>query len=459
MFRSLWVKYLILLFSVSMISLSASLFLREMIISDFEEYLEGEAEDRVYRILAAVEGSYEQHSGWNKDALQENTIWALLLGYEIKIMDVGNRELINTDKAVDSLPPLMKRRIASVSGFLTEDRKRVRKDFMPYPLFLQGKDIGSLEIKPLIFQEGEEKETIFKMRSNRFVLITLIFLGGVSLLLSLIFSRKLTEPIKKLTEAAQQISDGNTRSRVPVRGNNEISTLAKTFNTMAENLGVYESLRRKMTANIAHELRTPLAAMRGELEGMLDGLIRTDRERLQSLLEETERLRHIIEGLEDLSRAEASVLELKKQSFDLRQFLMGIRGRFEKLFADKGVRLEVDCAEMDLNADPDKLSQIVINLVGNALRATERGGGVRMAAGTSGGDTFIAITDTGAGIKPEDLPFIFERFYKSPDGGLGLGLTIAKELAEAQGGRIEVRSESGKGSVFTVHIPNFTTSS
>jgi len=459
MFRSLWVKYLILLFSVSMISLSASLFLREMIISDFEEYLEGEAEDRVYRILAAIEGSYEQHSGWNKGALQENSVWALLLGYEIKIMDVDNRELINTKNAVDALPPLMKRRIVSVSGFLTEDKKHIRKDFMPYPLFLQGKDIGSLEIKPLIFQEGEEKETIFKMRSNRFVLITLIFLGGLSLLLSLIFSRKLTEPIKKLTEAAQQISDGNTESRVTVRGNNEISTLTKTFNTMAENLGVYESLRRKMTANIAHELRTPLTAMRGEIEGMLDGLIKTDRERLQSLLEETERLKHIIEGLEELSRAEASVLELKKQSFDLRQFLMGIKGRFEKLFADKGVRLEVDCAEMDLNADPDKLSQIVINLISNALRATGRGGSVRMAAGSMGTDTFIEITDTGAGIKPEDLSFIFERFYKSPDGGLGLGLTIAKELAEAHGGRIEVRSESGKGSVFTVHVPNFTTSS
>ncbi|HMK48600.1 MAG TPA: HAMP domain-containing sensor histidine kinase [Thermodesulfovibrionales bacterium] len=459
MFRSLWVKYLVLLFSVSVISLSASLFLREMIISDFEEYLEGEAEDRVYRILAAVEGSYEQHGGWDKSALKENAVWALLLGYEVKILDVDNRELVNTRDAIESLPPLMKRRIVSVSGLLTDDKKHVRKALAPYPLFLKGRDIGSLVIKPLIFQEGEEKETVFKMRSNRFVLISLLFLGGLSLLLSFVFSRKLTKPIKRLTEAARQISDGNTGSRVSVRGNNEISTLAKTFNSMAENLGVYESLRRKMTANIAHELRTPLTAMRGEIEGMLDGLIKTDRERLQSLLEETERLKHIIEGLEELSRAEASILELKRRSFDLRQFLLGIKARFDKLFADKGVSLEVDCAGVELNADPEKLSQIVINLISNALRATGSGGLVRMAAGSSKDGVLIEISDTGSGIKPEDLPFIFERFHKGPDGGLGLGLTIAKELVEAHGGRIEVRSELGKGSTFAIQIPNFTISS
>ncbi len=459
MFKSLWVKYLILLFSVSMISLSAALFIREMIISDFEEYLEGEAEDRIYRLMAAVEGSYEKHSGWEKEALQENTIWALLSGYEIKIKDVYGNELINTDKAVDALPPLMKRRIIAVSGFQTEETTHSQREFSNYPLFLEGKDIGALEIRPLIFREGQEKETVFKMRSNGFFLLSIFLLGGISLLLSLIFSRKLTNPIKKLTAAAKEISEGNVKSRVTVKGKDEMSDLAKTFNAMAENLEVHESLRRKLTSNIAHELRTPLTAMRGEIEGMLDGLIKTDGERLQSLLEETERLKHIIEGLEELSRAEASILELRKQSIELRPFLTGIKGRFEKLFIDKGVTLKLECDEMNLYADPDKLSQIVINLISNALRATGRGGDVGIKAGAMGRETYIEVTDTGAGINKEDSPFIFERFYKTSDGGLGLGLTIAKELAEAHGGRVEVKSEYGKGSIFTVYIPDFTISS
>jgi len=460
MFKSLWVKFLLLLFSVSVISLSASLFLREMIISDFEEYLEGKAEDQIYRLLAAIEGSYEKNGGWNRNALNETAVWALLLGYKIKITDVRDNELIDTQKALESLPPLMKKRIVAVSGFSAEEKTAVQHVYTAYPLFLGGKDIGFLKIQPMIFDEGQRKETVFMMRSNRFLLISLFFLGGLSLLLSLVFSRRLTEPINKLTMAAEQISKGNIKSRVMVSGHSEISTLSKTFNTMADNLEIQESLRRKMTANVAHELRTPLSAMQGEIEGMIDGLMKADRERLLSLHEETERLKHIIEGMEELSRAEASVLEMRKQAIALKPFLINIKERFEKLFVDKEVQLELECDEtIKIYADPDKLSQIVINLLSNALRVTDKGGHVLVKTGIEGTYGYISVTDTGRGIKKEDLPFIFERFYKSSEGGLGIGLTIVKELAEAHGGRIEVRSEFGKGSTFTLLLPDFTISS
>jgi len=460
MFKSLWVKFLLLLFSVSVISLSASLSLREMIISDFEEYLEGKAEDQIYRLLAATEGSYEKNGGWNENALNENAVWALLLGYKIKITDVRDNELIDTQMALESLPPLMKKRIIAVSGFSPEANTAVQQAYTTYPLFLGGKDIGFLKIRPMIFDEGQRKETVFMMRSNRFLLISLFFLGGLSVLLSLVFSRRLTEPIKKLTMAAEQISKGNIKSRVMVSGHSEISTLSKTFNAMADNLEIQESLRRKMTANVAHELRTPLSAMQGEIEGMLDGLMKVDRERLLSLHEETERLKHIIEGMEAISRAEASVLEMRKQSINLKLFLNNIKGRFEKLFLDKGVELELECDEtMRLYADPEKLSQIVINLLSNALRVTDKDGRVSIHTGEREHFGYISVSDTGHGMKKEDLPFIFERFYKSSEGGLGIGLTIAKELAEAHGGRIEVTTEYGKGSTFTLFLPDFTISS
>lgn len=460
MFKRLWIKYLILLFSVSMISLSASLILRELIIKDFEEYLEGEAEDRIYRLMAATEGSYEKNSGWNEDALKEKAIWALLLGYEIKIMDTDNHELMNTGKAVSSLPPLMKRRIIALSGFPSEEKIPDKEKFTSYPLFLGGNNIGSIEIKSVTSKDGQGKEFTFMMRSNRFLLMSLFIVGGLSVILSLIFSRKMTKPIKNLTEAAQHISDGNIKSRVSVKGKDELSNLARTFNAMADTLEIQESLRRKLTSNIAHELRTPLSAMQGEIEGMLDGLIKVDRERLVSLLEETGRLKHIIEGIEELSKAEASVLELLKQSIDLKPFLRNMKERFKIMFDDRGVRLVLECDDkMTLYADPDKLSQILINLLGNALRATGKDGEVRIKSGIRDKETYIAVTDTGSGIRKEDIPFVFERFYKTSDGGLGLGLTIAKELVEAHGGRIEVQSEYGKGSTFTVHIPSFTTSS
>jgi two-component system sensor histidine kinase BaeS len=461
MIKSLWVKFLILLLSISVISLSAALTLRGLIIKDFEEYLEGETEDRIYRVTAAVEGSYERYAGWNEESLKENAVWALLLGYEIKILDGESRELLSTKKVIANLPPLMQRRISAIAGFASEGH-RFDTDipFTNYPLFLGGQDIGSIEIRPLRTKEGQGKETIFLMRSDRFLILVIFVLGGLSLLLSLIYSRRMTDPIKKLTIAAKDISEGNIKSRVPVKGNDEISNLSRAFNMMANNLEVQEALRRKLTANIAHELRTPLSAMQGEIEGMLDGLIRIDRERLLSLHEETDRLKHIIEGIEELSRAQASVLELNRKRVALKQFLDTLRQRFENLFADKGVRLELECDDaVTMDADPEKLSQIVINLLSNALKATDKGGLVRMRAGETETDGFIEISDTGAGIRDEDIPFVFERFYRASDGGLGLGLTIAKELADAHGGRIDVHSRFGTGSSFIVSMPKFTISS
>jgi two-component system sensor histidine kinase BaeS len=460
MLKSLWVKFLILLFSVSIISLSAALILRELIIKDFEEYLEGKTEDRIYRIIASVEGSYEEYSGWNKNALKQITVWALLIGYETKIFDMDGNTLMNTNNAVETLYPLMKKRIMAITGFPFSEKSSDKEIFTSYPLFIGGKEIGTLEV--VFFNPEKElgKETIFMKRSNRFLIMSLFILGGLSLVLSLIFSKRLTNPIKKLTASARDISEGKSKIRVSVSGNDEISILSRTFNMMAGNLEIQESLRKKLTSNIAHELRTPLTSIQGELEGMIDGLIKIDKERLLSLHEETGRLKIIIEGIEELSRAEASVLELKKQLIDIKPFLSNIKDRFERLFAAKGVKLDLQCDDsLNIYADPDRLSQIIINLLSNALKATDKGGNVRITAGLKGTEGFIEITDTGSGIKKEDIPFIFERFYRAYEGGLGLGLTIAKELAEAHGGRIEVQSEYGKGTTFTLYIPTFTTSS
>jgi two-component system sensor histidine kinase BaeS len=310
------------------------------------------------------------------------------------------------------------------------------------------------------YQSGQRKETIFMGRSNRFLILAVFALGGFSLLLSFFFSKRLTDPIKKITVAAQSIREGKMHSRVLVSGNDEISDLGKAFNTMAAHLEIQESLRRKLTANIAHELRTPLTVIQGEIEGMVDGLIRADREKLLSLHEETTRLKKIIEGIEELSRAEASALVLRKEKIALKGYLSAIQERYAKIFSDKGVCLAIDCSESaTLYADPDKFSQVLINLLTNALRATGQGGRVIITAGTKDSEDFLSVADTGTGIKKEDIPFIFERFYHDYEGGLGIGLAITKEIVEAHDGRIEVKTEEGKGSAFRVYFPEFTSSS
>lgn len=446
MLKSLYIKFLVLLLAVSIIALSAALFLRELMIKDFREYLEGELEDRVYWVMADLEGTYEKYSGWNKEVIGEDAIWALMLGFEIKIFDIDGNLVMNTEKALGALSPLVKKRVMSIS----ELRAAEKGDrFLPYPLFLKGKEIGSLEVRFL----RPQKENILIERSNRFLLFSLFGLGGLAVLLSVIFSRKLTNPIKRLASAAKAISEGNLKSKVNISENDEIGELSATFNKMSKTLEMQEALRKKLISNTAHELRTPLGAIRGELEGMIDGFIPMDKEHLQSLYEETGRLKNILEGIEELSQAQASALSLRKQHIELKPFLESILDRFNKLFFDKGISAELRCGEeLMIYADPDRLSQIVINLLSNSLKATETGGKVWISAGIKNSEAFIEIGDTGHGIKEEDLPFIFERFYSTSDEGLGLGLAIVKELVDAHEGRIEVKSEYGKGSVFTVHL-------
>ncbi len=447
MFKSLWIKFLILLFSVTMISLTAALFLRELMIKDYREYLEGEMENRVYWITADLEGTYEKYSGWNEDIIAGDAIRALLMGFEIQILDLNGTVVMDTEKAITNLTPLMKKRVIALSDFKQENRN---SKFLPYPLFLGGKEIGSLEVKVVVPSE----EGVFIERSNRFLLVSLFTLGGLAFLLSVFFSKTLTKPLKSLTSAAKAIGKGNLKRRVEISGRDEISKLSETFNIMAHTLETQESLRKKLTSNIAHEMRTPLSAMRGELEGMMDGLIPVNKEQLQSLFEETGRLKNILEGIEELSQAEASSLFLKRQLVKFKPFLKDILERFGTLFTDKGIVTDFQCDnDLVIDADPDRLSQIVINLLSNALKVTERGDNVWVKAYRDRTGVFLEVSDNGRGIEEKDLPFIFERFYRVEGGGLGLGLTIVKELVEAHSGKIEVKSEYGKGSTFTVFIP------
>jgi two-component system sensor histidine kinase BaeS len=365
----------------------------------------------------------------------------------MKLYDADGSMIIDSDSAVNILSPLVKKRIMAISALRYKDDS---SKFQPYALFLAGKEIGRVELRFL----RSQKELFFIKRSNRLLLISLVGMGGLTVLLSVIFSKRLTTPVEELTKAVTDISEGYLTSRVTASGSDEIARLSDAFNRMAHALEIQESLRKKMTSNIAHELRTPVSAVRGELEGMMDGLIPTDPEHIQSLYAEVSRFKTIIEGIEELSSAEASSLSLKKRPISLCHFLRNIVERYGRMFQDKDVSLEFECKdEITLFADPDRLSQVVINLLSNALKATSAGGRALIRAGEEKDSVLIEIGDTGHGIKQEDLPFIFERFYKVSKGGLGLGLAIAKELVLAHGGTITAESEYGKGSTFVVTLP------
>ena len=447
MVKSLWIKFLVLLLGVIVISLSAALLLRELMLGDFRQFLEGEQEDRAYWITADLEGSYESRGRWEMDRVRRDVVWALMLGFETRLLDGRGAIIIDTKQAVASLSPLVKRRLEAITDLRFEGTEG---EFHPYPLFLGGKEIGTLELRAL----APPRENVFVKRSNDFLLAALGLLGGLAVVLSVVFSGKLTRPLKRIAAATTAISEGNLARRVDVAGKDELGRLAEAFNRMAQTLETQESLRKKMIANVAHELRTPLTAMQGELEGMMDGLIPSDKEQLQSLSEEAGRLKKLIEGMDELTRAQASGLMLMKQDIRVRPFLTNILDRVWRTALEKQAFIALQCEEnVVARADPDRLSQIVINLVDNALKAVCRGGRVDVAACRREKEFVLEVRDTGKGIRQEDLAFIFERFYKASNGGLGIGLAIVRELVHAHGGRIEVESEEGRGSRFIVRLP------
>lgn len=442
-----------LLFLVSLIALSSSLILRELMIKDFKQYLEGVTEDRIYQTIAEMEGLYERYSKWNKELIAEKIANAFLNGFDIRLRDPNGNIIMDRQRAVEMLTPYMKRRFLALSslieGRVGSERTNKNEEFIPYPLFLKGSEIGTLEVR---FIKSPKEET-FVERSNRFMLFSLIGLGAFSVILSIFFSRRLTAPINRLSSAAEAIRSGNLKVRVPVRGVDEIARLSEIFNSMAKALEIQENLRKTLISNVAHELRTPLGVIRGELEGMMDGLIPVNEEQLKSLHEEIKRLSRLVEGIEELSQAQAGVMNLRRQEILLRPFLENILG-LHKVFLQKGISIELTVdPKFTLRADPEKLSQIITNLLSNSLKATDPGGKIWIKAWKENKDSIIEIGDTGAGISQEDLPFIFERFFKRFSDGIGIGLSIVKELVEAHGGKIHVRSESGKGTVFTIVFP------
>ncbi len=449
MVKSLRGQFFIVLLIVSIVAFSLAVVLRQEIVQGFRQHLGRERGESVSWVKAVMESSYERHEGWEKKIAVQDTLWSLMIGVELRLFDAKGNQVMDTVSALNALPPRTRERIATTSGFLATQGEG---PFVSYPLMSQGKDIGHLETR---FLERPEAEHIFIREVDGFLLIHLLAMAGLAGVLSYWFARKVTKPVEGLAEVARAITEGNLKTRVKIDGNDEMSRLSETFNSMAQNLEKQEALRKKLISDVAHELRTPLSVIRGEIEGMIDGFIPTEREHLQSLYDEIGNLRKILEGIEDLTHAEASALTLKKRPVELKQLLSNIMGDFGKLFREKGITSRLECPEgLAVSVDPDKLSQIIINLLMNALKATDVGGHVAISASRRESSVVIEVADTGCGIREEDLPLIFERFYKVWNGGLGLGLSIVKELVEAHGGKIDVKSEYRKGSIFTVSMPS-----
>ncbi|MBN1372158.1 MAG: HAMP domain-containing protein [Anaerolineaceae bacterium] len=284
--------------------------------------------------------------------------------------------------------------------------------------------------------------------------------GGVAVLLALLLSFQLLRPVGQLTRAAARMAGGDLSQRVEVKGKDELATLGRSFNVMAESLQQAEQNRQAMTADIAHELRTPIAVQRAHLEALQDGVYPLTAENLQPVLDQTEMLIRLVDDLRTLALADAGELPLEKRPMDLGELTRLVVERFKPEAEGKGIALSYAGPQeaIEKEVDPRRIEQILNNLFSNALRHTPAGGQVGAQVERSAGRIVIRVADNGAGIPPEALGHIFERFYRADrsrsreEGGSGLGLAIARQLALAHGGDLRARNRPEGGAEFTLEL-------
>jgi signal transduction histidine kinase len=324
----------------------------------------------------------------------------------------------------------------------------------------EGSSVGTFYISP-------EPSAVFpspislSQSISRFVLWGALLAAAVALLITYFLSRRISAPVKALTIAARQLGQGDLSQRVQSKEKGEIGELAQAFNAMAENLERSEQLRRNMIADTAHELRTPLSNLKGYLEAIHDGMVKPDPDAIRSLDEEANLLSRLVDDLQELSLAEAGELKLNCRKEDILKILKQTVAARHSQAAAKRVSVSVELPKKlpPANIDSRRIAQVLLNLIDNAITHTTRGGIITVAARQLDNWLEISVEDTGEGIPAEDLPNVFERFYRvdksraRATGGTGLGLAITKSLVEAHGGKIEVRSEEEKGSRFAFTIP------
>ena len=463
-FARLWVRLLLGFAGVLLVAvLFQGVFARHAARSEFRQYVSRADQTRAANLAALLSAHHRANRGsW--DGLQERAVaYAQIFDEDVIVTDAEGKVV------ADSRGEALGRSFAGGPDWLQvsipDDRAR------PGPLpRIPRPGTGQAGVQPAstagtLYVENRnsiaERERVFAKLQR-----ALILGAGGGLLVALAFSvflaRRIGRPIELVTAAARRMGAGDLDQRVPVGGTAETADLAVSFNTMAANLATAQQLRRQLVADVAHELRTPLANIRRYLEAIEDGVVEPDEATVRTLREEAAQLNRLVDDLQELAQAEAGSLRLDRQASDLGELIERTIAATRARAAEREIALaaSIEPSLPPVEIDRQRIAQVLQNLLANALTHTPPGGRVVVAARRLD-ERFVevAVEDTGAGIAPEDLSHIFERFYRADSsraratGGSGIGLTIARQLIAAHGGSIEATSEVGRGSRFVFTLP------
>jgi two-component system sensor histidine kinase BaeS len=390
-------------------------------------------------VVALVENAYQTGGGWSHADLRPVTAYARSSGVAVDIRGQGGSAMLTIPSPSQG------------NGQIDVDQQAVSANGAP---------VGTLRV---LFPAGGLD------RGDRHLRAALLSAVGWSaalavffaLVVSVLVARGVVRPIRRLSAAVSSLRLGGDSPRVgPQAGPGELGELGRAFDAMAASLEHEDRLRRALVADVAHELRTPVAIMQAETEALADGMVTPSRDALNSLHEEAVRLGRMVEDLQTLASAEAAGLELQPRQLDLGRLAADAADSLASRFWEGKIKVEQDLPPTPILGDPRRLHQIVTNLLSNAAKYTPPGGKVTLRAGTDGADAVLEVADTGPGIPEEERAMVWERFYRGRSGrladGSGIGLAVVKELVDAHGGQVNIDEVSGGGARFIVRLPQAT---
>lgn len=424
----------------------------------FGDYIMIKNQNTVQNILMELSEQYSDNE-WNYKNIEKITYNSLDKGIIVALYDKEDKEIMNIEKnSKDKCNRIMNFIKSSMEGKYGSTTSQFEPVY--YPLIKSGEKIGEVRVKfygPIFYMQNE---LVFLDIVNKIILGIGVLLILASTIMGFIISRSITRPINKLMTKAKYISKGEYDKKIEINTDIlEINDLINSINNLSQSIKEQENIRKRLTGDISHELKTPLTNIQSHLEAMIDGIWEPTEERLLSVKEEAERLSSLVSDMQKLNKYDESSIKLKKDNVNISDIICFVIFQFSNLAKSKNIKIEYEKKNINLYCDKDKITQALVNILSNAIRYSNEGSTIFIEERLKDNKVIISIEDQGIGISEEDLKYVFERFYRADKsrtratGGTGIGLTIVKSIVSSHGGEVKLESKLGEGSKFIIILP------
>ncbi|MFH0324257.1 sensor histidine kinase [Clostridium perfringens] len=424
----------------------------------FGDYIMIKNQNTVQNILMELSEQYSDNK-WDYKGMEKISYNALDKGIIVALYDKEDKEIMNIEKnSKDKCNRIMNFIKSSMEGKYGSTTSQFEPVY--YPLIKSGEKIGEVRVKfygPIFYMQNE---LVFLDIVNKIILGIGVLLILASTVIGFIISRSITRPINKLMTKAKYISKGEYDKKIEINTDIlEINDLINSINNLSQSIKEQENIRKRLTGDISHELKTPLTNIQSHLEAMIDGIWEPTEERLLSVKEEAERLSSLVSDMQKLNKYDESSIKLKKDNVNISDIICFVIFQFSNLAKSKNIKIEYEKKNINLYCDKDKITQALVNILSNAIRYSNEVSTIFIEERLKDNKVIISIEDQGIGISEEDLKYVFERFYRADKsrtratGGTGIGLTIVKSIVSSHGGEVKLESKLGEGSKFTIILP------